>query len=120
MPIYEYQAENPEKGCRQCREGFEHIQGINEGPLSNCLDCGERVKRVISRCHAAVIDPSPEHIAVERKITEYEKAGLYSHAAELADKHSHKTKGKRLKERALDNYKRAGYDLDSTLNSDSS
>jgi hypothetical protein len=57
---------------------------------------------------------------VERKITEYEKAGLYSHAAELADKHSYKIKDRRLKERALDNYKRAGYDLDSTLNSDSS
>jgi len=120
MPIYEYKAENPKKGCKICREGFEYIQGINERPLSNCLDCGERVKRGISRCHAAVIDPSPEHIAVEKRITEYEKAGLYSHAAELADKQSHKVKDKRLKERALDNYKRAGYDLDSTLNSGSS
>ena len=120
MPIYEYKAENPEKGCKICREGFEYIQGINERPLSNCLDCGDGVKRVISRCHAAVIHRSAEHIAVERRITEYEKAGLYSHAAELADKHSHKVKDKRLKERALDNYKRAGYDLDSTLNSGSS
>ncbi len=113
MPIYEYQAESPDQGCSRCRESFEYIQGIDETPLSHCLNCGKRVKRVISLCHAAVVDPSPEHIRVERKITEYEKAGLYSHAAELADIHSHKIKDKRLKDRALENYKKAGYNLNS-------
>jgi putative FmdB family regulatory protein len=120
MPIYEYQAESPDQGCSRCREGFEHIQGIDEMPLSHCPKCGTRVKRVISLCHAAVVDPSPEHIRMERKITEYEKAGLYSHAAELADKHSHKIKDKRLKDRALEDYKKAGYNLDSLSNGDSS
>jgi len=118
MPIYEYQAEIPEKGCKVCREGFEYIQGIGERPLSNCLNCGKRVKRIISWCHAAVIDTSPEYGRVERRITEYERAGLYSHAAELADKHSHKSKDKLLKERALENYKKAGYKFDSTINND--
>lgn len=116
MPIYEYQAEIPEKGCKICREGFEYIQGIDEIPLSNCLKCGKRVKRIISWCHAAVIDPSPGYSRVERKITEYERAGLYSHAAELADKHSHKSKDRLLKERALENYKKAGYRFGSTIN----
>jgi len=118
MPIYEYQAEIPEKACKVCREGFEQIQGVGEKPLSHCPYCGRRVKRIISWCHAAVIDPSPEHAGTERKITEYEKAGLYSHAAELADKHSHKTKNKLLKERALENYRKAGYNFDSSSDSD--
>ena len=118
MPIYEYQAEIPEKACKMCREGFEYIQGVDEKPLSLCPHCGKRVKKIISWCHAAIIDPSPERIRAQRKIAEYEKAGLYSHAAELADKHSHKTKDNLLKERALENYKKAGYNFDSTTNND--
>jgi len=118
MPIYEYQAEITEKACKVCREGFEHIQGVDEKTLSHCPHCGTTVKKLISRCHAAVIDPSPEHVGTERKITEYEKAGLYSHAAELADKHSHKTKDRLLKERALENYKKAGYNFDSGSDTD--
>ena len=118
MPIYEYQAEIPEKACKVCRKGFEHIQGVDEKPLSHCPHCGKRVKKIISWCHAAVIDPSTEHIGTERKITEYEKAGLYSHAAELADKYSDKTKDKLIKERALENYKKAGYDFDSSSGND--
>jgi len=100
MPIYEYQAEIPEKGCEICREGFEYIQGIDESPFSDCPNCGKRVKRIISWCHAAIIDPSTEHSRV------------------VADKHSHKSKDKLLKERALENYKKAGYKFDSTINND--
>jgi putative FmdB family regulatory protein len=118
MPIYEYQAVIPEKACTVCREGFEHIQGVDEKPLAHCPHCGKRVKKIISWCHAAVIDPSSEHLGTETKITEYEKAGLYSHAAELADKYSDKTKDKLLKERALENYKKAGYDFDSSSDND--
>jgi len=59
------------------------------------------------------METSDEHLDVERKIKNYEQAGMWSHAAELADKHSEKVKDKRLKMRALDNYKRAGYDADS-------
>lgn len=38
---------------------------------------------------------------------------MWSHAAELADKHSEKVKDEGLKLRALDNFKKAGYDADS-------
>ena len=38
---------------------------------------------------------------------------MWSHAAELADKQSEKTKDKGLKTRAIENYKKAGYDADS-------
>ena len=54
-----------------------------------------------------------EQVKVKKKIKEYESSGMWSHAAELADKHSEKTKDKSLKLRALDNYKKAGYNTDS-------
>jgi putative FmdB family regulatory protein len=119
MPIYEYQAVVPEKGCPSCQEGFEYIQSVNEKAISRCPTCGNAVRRIISWCHAASIDTSPEYTSTERKIVEYERAGLYSHAAELADTYSHKTKDKLLKERALENYKKAGYNFDYTAKDDS-
>jgi putative FmdB family regulatory protein len=119
MPIYEYQAKIPSKGCSVCRKGFEYIQGVDENPLAHCPNCGKDIKRIISWCHAAVVDSSPEDTSTERRIADYEKAGFYSHAAELADKYSHKTKDKLLKERALENYKKAGYNFDSSTDDDS-
>ena len=45
-------------------------------------------------------------------LKEYEKEGKWSHAAELADKEAEKTKRKDLKTRALEDYKKAGYNFD--------
>jgi hypothetical protein len=59
------------------------------------------------------METSEEHVSVSNKITEYEKSGMWSHAAELADKHSENIKDKSLKIRALENYKKAGYRSDS-------
>ena len=56
-------------------------------------------------------ETSEEDIRVKRRVAEYEKEGMWSHAAELADKHSEKTKDKKLKMRALEDYEKAGYDL---------
>lgn len=113
MPIYEYQAVNAERACPKCKEGFEILQGIGEKLLSKCPECGKKVKKTISWCRSAVTETSDDHLSVERKIKDYEQSGMWSHAAELADKHSEKTKDKGLKMRALDNYKKAGYDADS-------
>jgi len=113
MPIYEYQAEYSEKACGCCRKPFEILQRVDEEPLAQCPECGTSVRKILSRCHSAVTETSPEHKSVERKIKEYESSGMWSHAAELADKHSEKTKDKGLKTRALDDYKKAGYDADS-------
>jgi len=110
MPIYEYEAVNPDKACDRCRQRFELIQGINEEPISACPYCGQAVRRVISRCRAAVIEVSETDRHIEAQIRQYENQGMWSHAAELADKHSEKTKDKNTKMRALDNYKKAGYD----------
>jgi hypothetical protein len=74
--------------------------------------CDNKVVRIISWCRAAVVEPSEEDARVTRKVKEYENAGLWSHAAELADKHSEKTGDSSLKSRALDSYKKAGYNVD--------
>ena len=110
MPIYEYQAVNREKACPNCRQAFEVLQGTHEAVLSACPDCGNRVKKVISWCRAAVTEPSEDHSRTMAEIKDYESAGMWSHAAELADKHSEKTKDRELKTRALDDYAKAGYD----------
>ena len=112
MPIYEYQSLNPDKACHHCLDGFEVFQHINEKPLSSCRHCGQGVKKVISRCHSAIVEVSTEHIRTENQKKQYEKSGMWSHAAELADKHSEKIKDNTLKSRALENYKKAGYDAD--------
>lgn len=112
MPIYEYQARNPEEGCKKCFGRFEVLQWPGEEPLRNCPDCGRAVVKVISWCRAAVVEDSSEHVKTLDRVKAYEREGLWSHAAELADKHAEKAKDKGLKMRALDNYKKAGYDAD--------
>ena len=113
MPIYEYQALSPDNACHNCRQGFEILQRLSEKPLSTCSHCGNKVKKVISWCYSAVMEESGNHARIKNKIKEYEKSGMWSHAAELADTHSEKTRDKNLKTRALENYKKAGYDSDS-------
>ena len=112
MPIYEYQSLTPDKGCAQCRQGFEIFQKMNEKPLLACICCGGSVKKIISMCRAAVVEYGEAHKQVESRISDYEHSGMWSHAAELADKQAEKTSDKDLKTRALENYKRAGYDAD--------
>jgi putative FmdB family regulatory protein len=114
MPIYEYQSfEKGQKRCGKCRDPFEVLQKVEEQPLKKCPACGAPVRRLISWCRAAVAEAPSEHKGVEARIKDYESSGMWSHAAELADKHSEKVKDKGLKMRALDNYKKAGYDVDS-------
>ncbi len=113
MPIYEYEPTDFTRNCEYCKQRFEVIQDINDPPLTKCPECGQPVKKIISWCRAAVVETSEEHVRVERQIAEYEREGMWSHAAELADKHSEKVKDKGLKMRALDDYKKAGYDVNS-------
>jgi hypothetical protein len=89
------------------------LQNLGEEPLQKCPACGGAVKKVISWCRAAVAERSPADVKVASRIKDYESSGMWSHAAELADKHAEKVKDKGLRMRALDNYKKAGYDVDS-------
>lgn len=109
MPIYEYETTKPGLGCPRCAGPFEIIQGMGDNPLTKCPDCGQRVKRIISTCRATIIETSSENKRVEKQIREYEKNSMWSHAAELADKHSSQTSDQTMRSRALDNYQKAGY-----------
>ena len=110
MPTYEYKAVDSKKSCHHCRGGFEIIQRMTEIPLTLCPKCENTVHRVLF-APAVVIKGSPM-TETDKKIKEYEKEGKWSHAAELADKEAEKTKRKDLKTRALENYKKAGYNFD--------
>lgn len=48
MPIREYQAGNPEKGCNYCRNRFERLERLNEPPISKCPQCGVELVRLVS------------------------------------------------------------------------
>jgi len=87
---------------------------MDEARLDLCPECHKPVRKIISRCRAAVIEYSDEHADVEKKISGYEKSGRWSHAAELADTYSSETGDRQLKTRALDNYEKAGYSPPST------
>jgi len=110
MPTYEYKAVDSKKNCDHCRSGFEIIQRMTQAPLTLCPKCKNAISRVLF-APSVVIKGSPV-TETDKKIKEYEKEGRWSHAAELADKEGEKTKRKDLKTRALENYKKAGYNFD--------
>lgn len=102
MPIYEYRPARA--GCSYCNKGFDVLQKISDFPLKDCPKCGAEVRRVMSRFSACVTEPAQETASLDSKLNNYEAEGKWSHAAELADKAG-------LKERAMDDYKKAGYNF---------
>jgi len=111
MPIYEYEALEPAKGCEVCCRPFELVQSIREEPMASCPSCGGPVRRRISRFRVSIPGSAAGKDPVEREIADYERKGMWSHAAELADKVSEKPERAHLKERAMENYKKAGYEI---------
>ena len=110
MPIYEYQSSDPAKACAKCAARFEVIGRAGAAPVTACPACGAPVQRVVSRCRALLASDDATGDRVGRTITEYERQGKWSHAAEMAEKQSGKTQDESMRNRALDNYKKAGYD----------
>ena len=102
MPIYEYRA--IKDGCRYCSKGFDILQKISDAPIATCPKCGAVVRRIVSRFRACIVETPEEVSKVEGQIKDYESEGMWSHAAELADKAG-------LEERAHDNFKKAGYNF---------
>ncbi len=111
MPIYEYEATSPGRKCRKCSTVFEVIQRLSDPPLASCPECRGEVRRRISRPRVILPGSARGRDEVEQKVADYERRGMYSHAAELADKESEKPEKAQLKERAMENYKKAGYDF---------
>ena len=110
MPTYAYRATDSEKSCPYCKRGFEIIQRMTESALAICPQCKNPISRVLFAPTVVIKGRPPAE--TDRKIKEYEKEGKWSHAAELADKEAEKTKREDLKTRALEDYKKAGYNFD--------
>ncbi|MGQ9645370.1 MAG: FmdB family zinc ribbon protein [Thermodesulfobacteriota bacterium] len=110
MPTYGYKPVDPRRSCEYCRKGFEIIQRMTEAPLAICPSCRNAVSRILF-APSIVIKGSPL-TETDKKIKEYEREGKWSHAAELADKEAEKTKREDLRVRALEDYKKAGYNFD--------
>lgn len=111
MPIYEYEPTTMDRKCSKCSFSFEVIQQISEAPLQSCPECGQGIRRKISLPRIILPGSAKGKDEVEQKVAEYERQGMYSHAAELADKESEKPEKAHLKERAMENYRKAGYDV---------
>ncbi|HBO99544.1 MAG TPA: hypothetical protein DD637_06890 [Verrucomicrobia bacterium] len=47
MPVYVYEAKNPQGGCEKCRGGFEVSQHLSDPRLTRCPACGAEIVRVI-------------------------------------------------------------------------
>jgi putative FmdB family regulatory protein len=107
MPIYEYRVIDGKRGCNRCQMGIEVIQPIHDDPMEVCPQCHAPVVRVHSVANFRT--GGQRRSPVEEKIRDYERKGMYSHAAELADKEAEKTNREDLKSRAMDDYKKAGY-----------
>ena len=110
MPTYAYRAVDSEKSCEHCRSGFEIVQRMSEPALTLCPHCKNGIHRVLFA--PAVVIKGSSITEADKKIKDYEKEGKWSHAAELADKEAEKTKREDLKVRALEDYKKAGYNFD--------
>ncbi|TSA54896.1 MAG: zinc ribbon domain-containing protein [Dehalococcoidia bacterium] len=102
MPIYEYRA--VQSGCGHCSTGFDALQKMADRPLQACPKCGAPVCRVFSRFAACSTKTTDEARLLDGKLRDYEEKGMWSHAAELADKSA-------LEERAMDDYRKAGYNF---------
>ena len=102
MPIYEYKATG--EGCGFCRNGFEIIQRMHDEPLNRCPRCRAVVRKLPSRFRACVSETPDEVVRTDRKLHDLEQEGMWSHAAELADKTG-------LEDRAREDYKKAGYEM---------
>ncbi|HSR13122.1 MAG TPA: zinc ribbon domain-containing protein [Thermodesulfobacteriota bacterium] len=111
MPIYEYEAASPSGKCRKCSSVFEVIQRLADPPLTSCPECRGPVRRKISRARVIVAGGARGSDPVEQQVADYERQGMFSHAAELADKESEKPEKAALKERAMEDYKKAGYNF---------
>ena len=76
---------------------------MSDAPITLCPRCGSDVRRVISRFSACAVETA-DSASLENKLQDFESQGMWSHAAELADKSG-------LQDRAMDDYKKAGYNF---------
>lgn len=67
MPLYEYQARDPDRSCDRCREAFTVRQAMSDPALQTCPDCGAAVRRLISACSMSTT-PSARAMLSDRNL----------------------------------------------------
>lgn len=75
MPIYEYQAANPQTACPRCKQPFQVTQAVTDPPLAKCPYCGTPLIKLIStpaKPHANIL--SPKNLA-DHGFTQYKRSG---------------------------------------------
>ncbi len=83
MPIYVYQP-LAESDCDHCENGFDHLQKLDEEPISECPECLIPVKRIITAANIASSSPSlKEDQIAKHGFTQYRKLekGVYEKTA---------------------------------------
>ena len=83
MPIYEYKPESKTE-CDHCENGFDHLQKVDEAPLSCCPECSSPVIRIITAANIAGSSPSlGEDNIAKHGFTQYRKLekGVYEKTA---------------------------------------
>ena len=83
MPIYVYKPIEFSE-CDHCENGFEHLQKMNDSPLTECPECSISVKRVITAANIASSAPSLSEDNIAKKgFTQYKKLekGVYEKTA---------------------------------------
>jgi putative FmdB family regulatory protein len=83
MPIYEYRSTG-EFNCSFCSKGFERLAKISDSVLTQCPECGNKIKRVLSAPNLSKPSPSLERSNLEKHgFTQYRKSskGVYEKTA---------------------------------------
>lgn len=75
MPIHEYAAHDSEHACDHCRDGFEHIETLNEEALTRCPKCGAPVQRQLSAPSIGRSESGLHDRAKQAGFTTYKKTG---------------------------------------------
>jgi len=77
---------------------------MDDKSLGDCPKCQAVVRKLPSRFRACIVETPDEVAETEGKLHDFEKEGMWSHAAELADKTG-------LEDRAREDYRKAGYKM---------
>jgi putative FmdB family regulatory protein len=75
VPIREYTAVDPQKGCSHCRERFEEVESIHAPALEACPRCGAKVRRCFSAPNVGGSKSGLDDRAKSAGFTKYEKLG---------------------------------------------
>ena len=73
MPIYEYEAVDEKKSCGYCRKGFSQLQSMKDKPLTECPDCGNAVRKIVSTVSLSTREKSLDKQAKKHGFTKLVK-----------------------------------------------